>query len=575
MDLYLIHCPSYFDFTKDFFISGSGVAGVPTTSIFEMYPIGLISLAETLQKNNYSVRIINLALKMVKSKKFDLIKFIKKLNAQVIGFDLHWMIHAQGTLKIAELVKKYHPNTPIILGGFTASYFHKEIIKNYSYIDFIIRGDSAEYPLLRLMDCLKFNRNFEKVPNLVWRNGSRLKINKFSYVPNNIDYNGTNFPKIYFKMFLASHDLDLISYLPTLYFLKKPVIPILFSKGCTYNCINCGGSQYANKIINNRYCLAKKPAKEVAKEILNISQGFNFPMRIIGDWRICGKRYYNEIFNYLGNAKIDNPVTFEFFTPAPKNYLKRISKNFERVSIEISPESGSERVRMFQGRPFTNRGIFDMIKNFNLLNEYLFIMWFQTGNALDSEDSLKQTLKFCEKVLDLNPKNIHPFLSPLAPYIDPGSLGFEHPEKYNYKIIRPTLKAQIEGFEQPIWKYYLNYETKYFNVDNIITLTYKYVKLLEEIKFKKGLMSKEAFDESYRLLTILERLTFHTDKIWKTYGRDATNNFLKKMNFDKTGLKIKSKLTPILFPELSKLELIKNLIKFSSYTIRNNFKNII
>jgi B12-binding domain/radical SAM domain protein len=572
MDVYLIHCPSYFDFREDFLISGSGVAGVPTSSIFEMHPIGLISLADMLQKYNYKVQIINLALKLLNKKHFNLDKYLRKLDADLYGFDLHWMIHAQGSLEIAKKVKKYHPNSQILFGGFSASYFHNELMKNFPFIDYIIRGDSAEYPLLKLMDCITFNRNLEDVPNLVRREGTKIKINSFSHVPTDIEYNGVNFPKIYFKMFLDSRDFDLYSYLPTLYFLKKPVIPILFSKGCTYNCINCGGSQYSNKIISNRTCLAKKNPKDVAQEILNISQSFNFPMRIIGDLRICGRRYCEIFFKYLGNFSIDNPTTFEFFTPAPKHYLKNISRNFNRVSIEISPESGNQEVRNFQGRPFTNNGIFDMIKNLNLIDEYLLILWFQVGNALDSEDTLVETIKFSEDAIRLDSKNIHPFLSPLAPYIDPGSLAFDFPQKYNYKITRPTLKDQIEGFTQPIWKYYLNYTTKNLNPDNIVRLTYKYVKKLEQLKCKHGLLPKDAYDESLKLMDFLERITLVTDRLWINQGRENVNRFLKDMEYDMAGIETKAKLTPVLFPEMGLFELFKSGIKFMGYTIKKQFK---
>lgn len=59
MDVYLLHCPSYYEFRKDSLISGSDASGIPSTSIFEMHPIGLMSLAENLQKYNYKVHIVN------------------------------------------------------------------------------------------------------------------------------------------------------------------------------------------------------------------------------------------------------------------------------------------------------------------------------------------------------------------------------------------------------------------------------------------------------------------------------------------------------------------------------------
>ncbi len=575
MDVYLLHCPFYYDFRKDYLISGSEGAGVPSTSFFEMYPIGLISLADALQNHNYKVQIVNLALKMVHRKKFNIEKYIKNLDSEIFAFDLHWMIHAQGTFKIAKLVKEHHPNSHTILGGFTASYFHKEIMEDYPFIDFIIRGDSTEYPLLKLINNLKTKRNLDTIPNLVWRNQNRIKINDLSYVPEDVKYNGINFLKVYSKMFLDSHDFDIFSYLPTLFFMKKPVIPIMFCKGCTYNCINCGGSSYSYKIINNRTKLAKKPPKVVAEEILNISQSFNFPIRFIGDLRICGKRYYNKIFDYLGNYKIENPTTFEFFTPANADYLKKINKHFNTVSIELSPETGNQKARIHQGRLFTNRGILDMIKKFNLLNDYVFIMWFQVGNALDSDETLKETVKFSEEAMKVDPNNIHPLISSLAPYIDPGSLAFDYPEKFGYKITRDTLKKQIEGFDQPIWKYYLNYETKFLNLDQIISLNYKYAKSFEKLRFKYDIITEERFNENIRILIFLENLNKIVDNLWKKRGREGVNALLSKMRYDKTGLKIKSKFTPELFPEIKMTEFFKNFIKFSSYTLKSKFKNII
>ena len=97
--------------------------------------------------------------------------------------------------------------------------------------------------------------------------------------------------------------------------------------------------------------------------------------------------------------------------------------------------------------------------------------------------------------------------------------------------------------------------------------------LLEEVKVKYNLLSEEAYVESRKLLKFLEGLTLMADRKWLENGREEVNIFLKKMNFDKTGLKIKSKLTPVLFPELSLLDYFKSFIKFGSYMIKSRFKN--
>ena len=48
------------------------------------------------------------------------------------------------------MTKRHHPDTPIIFGGFSATYYHEELIR-YPFVDFVIRGDSAEEPLRQLM----------------------------------------------------------------------------------------------------------------------------------------------------------------------------------------------------------------------------------------------------------------------------------------------------------------------------------------------------------------------------------------------------------------------------------------
>ena len=72
------------------------------------------------------------------------------MNPAAFGIDLHWLPHAHGALAVAEMVKRHHPDTPIIFGGFSATYFHEELIR-YPFVDFVIRGDSAEEPLRQLM----------------------------------------------------------------------------------------------------------------------------------------------------------------------------------------------------------------------------------------------------------------------------------------------------------------------------------------------------------------------------------------------------------------------------------------
>ena len=120
-DLILLHAPSVYDFRKKPAVYGPISDVVPSSQIFEMYPIGFMSLQGHLQKHGFSVRIINVALKMLASRRFNVDRLIRSLNPSAFGIDLHWLVHAQGSLELARIVKKYHPETPSIFGGLSAS----------------------------------------------------------------------------------------------------------------------------------------------------------------------------------------------------------------------------------------------------------------------------------------------------------------------------------------------------------------------------------------------------------------------------------------------------------------------
>jgi radical SAM superfamily enzyme YgiQ (UPF0313 family) len=129
VDLILLHAPSVYDFRQLPILFGPISDLVPSTPIFEMYPIGFSFISEHLERKGLKVRIVNLAGRMLKDRKFDAEKFISRLKTAAFGIDLHWLPHAHGSLEVAALCKKHHPNVPVIFGGYSATYFHEELIR--------------------------------------------------------------------------------------------------------------------------------------------------------------------------------------------------------------------------------------------------------------------------------------------------------------------------------------------------------------------------------------------------------------------------------------------------------------
>src|SRR4030042_1370670 len=134
VDLIFFHSPSVYDFRQKTILYGPVSDLIPPSPVFEMYPIGLTSLAEYLEKAGYRVRIVNLAVRMMRDKNFNAEEMIKRLKAPVFGIDLHWMVHCHGSIEIAKIVKKWHPEAKLIFGGFSSTYFYKELLE-YPEID--------------------------------------------------------------------------------------------------------------------------------------------------------------------------------------------------------------------------------------------------------------------------------------------------------------------------------------------------------------------------------------------------------------------------------------------------------
>src|SRR5512138_1037888 len=127
-DLILLHAPSVYDFRRKAILFGPVSDLVPSTPVFEMYPIGFTTIAEYLERYGLRTRILNLAVRMLNEPNFDVEKTISKLDAAVFGIDLHWLPHAHGSIEVARIVKRLHPNRPVMFGGFSSTYFHKELI---------------------------------------------------------------------------------------------------------------------------------------------------------------------------------------------------------------------------------------------------------------------------------------------------------------------------------------------------------------------------------------------------------------------------------------------------------------
>jgi B12-binding domain/radical SAM domain protein len=488
IDLILLHPPTLYDFRKRPGIHGPISDVVPSTPIFEMYPIGFASLSEYLERHGLRVRIINVALKMLKDEGFDVERLIRKNKPVAFGIDLHWMAHVQGALAMAELIKQFHPDTPVILGGLSATYYHEEIIRQYPFIDFVLRGDSTEKPLLQLLQAIKRNGDLKNIPNLTYREGENgIRINPLTYVPEDLNDITIDYRHIMKKVVRY---LDPTGYQPFIDWYTYPVTAVFTCRGCIHHCKTCGGSSLAFKSMANRKKPAYRDPKLLAQDIFNISDHLHAPVMIIGDIFQAGEEYGFSFLDEMKRRPITNHIAFEFFIPPSRRHLERIAKSITNFNIEISPESHDEEVRRAFGRPYGNESLERMIRDAIDLGSKRIDLFFMTGLPKQTYQSVLGTVDYCRSLLKrFQPYNkLLPFISPLAPFLDPGSAVFEEPERYGYRLLYRTVEEHRQALMAPSWKYILNYETEWMDRDEIVASTYEAGKRLNRLKAEFGLV---------------------------------------------------------------------------------------
>lgn len=489
-DLVLLHAPSVHDFRMTSAMYGPISDVIPSTPVFEMYPLGFLSIVGYLERHGYVVRIVNLAVKMLADPNLDVERLIQGLNPKAFGVDLHWLVHAQGSLEICRILKKLHPEAPVIMGGLSATYYQHEIISRYPQVDYVLRGDSVEMPILQLLKSIEDDTEPLSIPNLTWRDkDGRRHENPLSYVPDDLD----EFSLDYTDMVrLVVRHRDMTGNLPYQSWLEYPFSALITCKGCLHDCVTCGGSRTAFRRFFCREKPAFKSPDKLVSEMKVIEDYIDGPIFLIGDLRQGGQKYATAILERIKKEKVKNTITFELFHPASDDYLKQISDSCESYTMEISPDTHDDTVRRLLGRHYTILGLERTIDRALERGCERMDVFFMTGLPSQNMESVKKTIEYSRRLLDKFGKGrVHPFIAPLAPFLDPGSIAFENPAKYGYTRLYATLEEHKNALLEASWKYYLNYETAYMSRDQIAESTYAAVYDMNKLKCEKGLIDEE------------------------------------------------------------------------------------
>jgi B12-binding domain/radical SAM domain protein len=514
-DVVLIHPPAVYDFRRKPMFPGALGPSVEAVQ-FSKVPIGMLSLAEYLDRHGYKVVLDNIGDRMVNIPQFDVEQHLESYSAPIFAIGMHFQQHAQGALEMARLCKAGHPGSLVIMGGLTATCFHEEIISKFDFVDGVIRAE-AEKPMLHLVRAVEKTGRIADTPNLTYRTDdgdiramplmkASMELDEFEFTRFDLLEPKTS---IYSKEACERYSLEVC-------------------RGCVYNCAICGGSAYTyQKYLGMQRPAFRSPAKIVADMKRLNDQGIFF-IGLFQDPRMAGKRYWQELIAAMVKEKpVFERLSLDLLIPADEEFIREVARIGRRVIFHLCPDTGSDRVRRLLGRHYSNESLLNTI---SLCHKYRIPVtnFFSVGLAGETEHDVKKTWRMWERLNELDRQAMAqglfddiadtvpiggPILGPIV--LDPGSQAFDTPDKYGYKLLYDSLEAYIDGLSQPSWHQWLNYETHLLNKAAIVDLIQQSVEFTIDQKEKYGYYSDSEAGFHRVLLEMDRAIVQEMDRIMK------------------------------------------------------------
>ena len=507
LDMVLLHAPSVWDFREEVIIQGPLADVIPSTTEFEMYPVGLTSIASYLEANNYNVRLVNLAYRMLKEPQYDVERRISTLEAPVFGIDLHWLPHANGALGIAELVRRIHPGSKVLLGGLSASYFHEELMTNPA-VDFVLRGDSTEEPCRQLLAALRMGTPLDDVENLTWRrDDGTVVVNPLTFVPDDLDW--IDVPAYDFMLHAVFKYRSFRDFLPYLEWLRYPSTMLLNSRGCTFDCAICGGSRSAYEVVVGRKRAGMRSPEKLVADARLISTFSRAPIFLVHDPRVGGIARSKRFFELLGVSGVRNELVIETFFPADHKFFAMVDGATAAWSLQITIESPDPHIRKINGKFGVSNAAVERTLTAALESGCEKLdLFFMVGLSGQTPEKALETVDYCRHLVELfgADKRLQFYVAPLGPFLDPGSRAFEHPEELGFHRRFTTLAEHRQALLGPTWEDMLSFETDWMTRDQIVSTTYRVGGQLNDLKLESGLIDEQTHATVARHLTSAVRV---------------------------------------------------------------------
>jgi radical SAM superfamily enzyme YgiQ (UPF0313 family) len=453
MDVLFLHTPKFNNYYKP----------IGHYSFVLFPPIGLLGLADYLTKNHRTAKIIHLGVEQHQSGFIDFDKIIAENQPAIIGLDLHWHFQSYDVIEVARKIKLAHPDVAILLGGFTASLFADEILKDFPFVDFVIRGD-AEIPLLQLVRHFESDKTYSEVANLAYRQGSRVVLNPTTYVADSAMLDSICFTDFTlmkdYPRFVAS-----FSRYVNMSGLSEPFQRVLFGwrkgfqvyigRGCVHHCSYCGGAWESHKLIGGRQCISIRSVDSILASIGDLARfGFDSACLALDSFPLAkADDYYVAIFEGIQRLNLALDIEVErYYLPSPR-FLESFRNLPGKGSfLTLSPHTHNEKLRIRNDLyRYSNQ---DIERCLNAMEELGVnsLLCFTCGLPFETREDLENMADYQHQ---LRKRFKRMRFKTCMIEIEPGSHMSRNPSKFGLQLERTTFADYYRYHSQPSQNHWL------------------------------------------------------------------------------------------------------------------------
>jgi radical SAM superfamily enzyme YgiQ (UPF0313 family) len=341
-------------------------------------PLGLCYLASTLLKNSHNAKIID---GIIENYSFEEIyNKIVSFNTDIMGISATSLFY-EPAIKLAEYIKKKNKDLVIIIGGVHISV----VLENgmHDCFDFGVFGEGEE-TLLELIEAIeRKDREYSKIKGIIYRKDNKLY--KTEPRPLIEDLDSLGHPNI--ELLEKKFDYKITA----LVYKRLPMMTIISSRGCPFNCLFCSNDLFGRKYRMNSAEfvldeLEKLVNKYGYKEIMFYED--NFPVD------------KNRVFD-ICNGIIERRLKFTWGCSAHANCLSEdkldIMKKAGCWIISIGIESGDEKIIKIIRKNYNKEHLVKIVKyadKIGIAVRGFFIL----GNPGETKETLQKTLDLSLKL---------------------------------------------------------------------------------------------------------------------------------------------------------------------------------